>query len=616
MTASKNDVIKIEEIISLISEKLAVGEISIFCGAGISFNSGLPLANELIKYILTLLKVNSSDAEKILQSNLPFEAFIQTLTEEVGVDEILNIFSKGEPNTNHDLIAQFVKLGYVKNVLTTNFDSLIERALNKIGLVEGINYQVFSNEIEFEKINWKTGNIKIIKIHGCISNQKEMAITLELVARKTINQHKNNIVSSFFSRSINLNVLIIGYSCSDLFDISPLIESIEENRSQLLFLEHSPLDVKVEDISLKEFKNPFKYYTGQRFYLNTDTFTKKLWKSISTLNYEWKKSEISWKENVIKWYEGTSIYSLAMKNQISARIFYDIGEYDLSVKMWEQGMHIAQTENNQIFFYAQLGNVGMALNAIGRFKEAKVCLEESGKACREIGNTQGEVSQLQALGNVYGNLREFDNAINVFNKAIDLASIYVPESLCSCFGNLSNVYNQIQDHDNVIRILERGLPIAFATGNKQSEGSMLSSLGVAFFLKGNTNKAVNLVMESLKVTRLIGDRQGECMALHNLSNFFLQLEDYDNCLQYSNLGLEIAEEIGIRQSEAGALYNIGTLYFFKGEQTSAILYFQKAIEIYTEIFGKNHSHTISAINALFRAEKYPDSNKKKKMRMK
>lgn len=143
MTASKNNVIKIGEIISVINEKLARGETAIFCGAGISFNSGLPLANDLIIYILTLLKVSSNDAEKILQSHLPFEAFIQTLTEEAGVEEILNIFSKGEPNTNHDLIAQFVKLGFVKTVLTTNFDTLIEKALNKIGLVEGSNYQVF-----------------------------------------------------------------------------------------------------------------------------------------------------------------------------------------------------------------------------------------------------------------------------------------------------------------------------------------------------------------------------------------------------------------------------------------------------------------------------------------
>ncbi|TCC88777.1 tetratricopeptide repeat protein [Pedobacter frigiditerrae] len=616
MTASKNDAINIREIISAIIEKLNLGNTAIFCGAGISFNSGLPLANDLIKYILTLLQVNINDAEKILQSNLPFESFIQTLTEEQDIEDILDIFSKGIPNTNHDLIAQLLKLGHVKTVLTTNFDMLIENALNEIGLVEGNDYQVFSNDVEFGNINWKTDTIRLIKIHGSIANQKEMAITLELVARKTVSQHKNNVITSFFSGLINPNILVLGYSCSDVFDISPLVESIEENRSQILFLEHFIEEVKSEDISAKEFKNPFKSYTGQRFFLNINLFTELLWKSIIPQDYEFRKSEYFWKENVNKWFHEASSYSLGMKNQIAARLFFDIGEYDLTIKLWEMGLQIAQQENNQIFFYAQLGSIGMTLNAIGKYKEAKSCLEESVKACREIGNTQAEISQLQALGNVYRNLREFDEAITAFNKALGLASLHEPESLCSCIGNLVNVYNQIGDYDNVIKILERGLPIALSRGNKQTEGSMLCSLGVALFLKGDIDKAFESVLHSLKLTQQISDRQGECIALQNLTNFFLQLEDYDNCLKYSSLGLQIAREIGIRQSEAAALYNLGTTYFFKGDQNSAIFHLKKAIEIYTEIFGNNHSHTISAINALVRAEKYPDSNKKTKMRMK
>ncbi|TKB96649.1 tetratricopeptide repeat protein [Pedobacter cryotolerans] len=607
---------KITEIISVVSEKLTLDNTAIFCGAGISFNSGLPLANDLISYILSLLQVNPNDAEKILQSNLPFESFIQTLTEEQDIEDILDIFSKGIPNTNHDLIAQLLKLGYAKNVLTTNFDMLIENALNNIGLVEGNDYQVFSNDVEFGNINWKTDTIRIIKIHGSISNQKEMAITLELVARKTISQHKNNVISSFFSGLINPNILILGYSCSDVFDISPLVESVKENRSQILFLEHFFEETKIEDISIKEFNNPFKNYIGQRFFLNTNVFTELLWKNIITHEYEFRKSEYFWKENVNKWFQEASSYSLGMKNQIAARLFFDIGEYNLSIKLWELGLQIAQQEKNQIFFYAQLGGIGMALNAIGKYKEAKSCLEESVKACREICNTQGEISQLQALGNIHRNLREFDEAINAFNNALALASLHEPGSLCSCIGNLVNVYNQVGDHDNVINILERGLPITLSRGNKQTEGSMLCSLGVALFLKGDIDKAFESVLHSLKLTQQISDRQGECIALQNLTNFFLQLEDYDNCLKYSSLGLQIAREIGIRQSEAAALYNLGTTYFFKGDQNSAIFHLKKAIEIYTEIFGNNHSHTISAINALVRAEKYPDSNKKTKMRMK
>lgn len=609
MTISNQINKEIEQTISTICENLTLKKTAIFCGAGISFNSGLPLVNDLLKYILELIEVNDIDAEKILQSNLPFEAFIQTLTDEAGVDDILEIFSKGEPNTNHNLIAELLNLGYVKTVLTTNFDILIEKSLIKIGLTKDVNYQVFSTEEEFKKIDWQSDIIKIIKIHGCISNKKEMAITLELVARKTVNQHKSNLISSFFSSTINPNVLILGYSCSDLFDISPIIESITDDKSQITFLEHnsSNTEIKSENISLKNFKNPFQDYIGKRIYFHTDEFTKLIWKSTLLEPYELKRFKVYWKENIDKWLEEVTIYSSGMKNQISARLFYDIGEYNLSIKIWEQGLVISQKENNLVFFYAQLGNIGMALNAIGKFTDAKKCLEESVKACREIDNIQGEISQLQALGNIYRNLREFDNAIKSLNRAVSLAEKKKTDSLCSSLGNLATIYNQIEDYDNAIKILQKGLAIAFVTGNKQSEGSMLASLGIAFFQKGNIKKAFNYTMESIKVTRQIGDRQGECMSLHNLSNFYLQIEDHENCLKHSKNGLEIAKGIGIKPSEAAAYYNIGICHFCKGEQELAIFHLNKAIEIYIEIFGESHFHTISAVNALTRATAYKNA---------
>jgi tetratricopeptide (TPR) repeat protein/NAD-dependent SIR2 family protein deacetylase len=608
----------LEQLISKISEKIKLQETAIFCGAGISFNSGLPLATDLSKYILNLLNVNENDAEKILPSNIPFEAIIQTLADEVDIDSILDVFSKGKPNTNHQLIAELIKLGFVKTVITTNFDALIEKSLNNAGLIERINYQVYSTEKEFENIDWNSNIIKIIKIHGSITNKEEMAITLELVARRTINQIKNKIVSSFFTNTINPYVLILGYSCSDSFDITPQIQSLKNNKSQIFFLEHNtePNNINIEDISLMEFKNPFVKFKGQRINLNTDIFVKYLWKSILPLNYELKISSIFWKENMNKWILESAKYSLGIKNQISARLFYDIGEYELSIKIWEQGLTIAQEESNQILFYAQLGNLGMALNAIGKFEKAKKCLEESVKACSEIGNIQGEISQLQALGNVYRNLRDFDNSIKVFNKAIFLSEINELNSLCSSLGNLATVYNQIEDHCNAIKILQKGIAIAIETGNIQAEGSMLTSFGIAYFQKGEFDKAVTYFLKSINITRQIGDRQGECMSLHNLSNFCLQINNYENCLKYSKLSLKIAKEIGIRQSEAGAYYNIGTAYFFKGEHKSAIFHLEKAIDIYSEIFGKEHSHTISAINALNKVVNYPDSTKMIKMQLK
>lgn len=604
----------LQELILEISDKIKLRETAIFCGAGISYNSGLPLANDLIKYVLKSLDVKDSDSKKILNSNLPFESFIQALTDEVSVDNILDIFLKGEPNINHELIAGLINKGLVKTILTTNFDTLIEKALNNLGLIKGENFRVYSTEKEFEKIDWESDIIKIIKIHGCATDKKEMAITLELVARRTNMQSKNNVISSFFSKTINPNILVLGYSCSDLFDISPQIETITGNKSQIFFLDHviTNSEFYTEDISTKAYKNPFKNFNGQHIYINADTLIENLWKSTLVTNYKYSSTNISWKENVDNWQKEAIEYSLGIKNQISARLFYDIGEYELAIKIWEQGLIIAQGENNQLFFYSQLGNLGMALNAIGRYSDAKRCLEESTKACQDIGNLQGEISQLQALGNIYRNLGDFDSAIKAYNKAVLLAEKEDISGLCTSLGNLASIFTQREQPDEAIQVLEKGLMLAKEIGDKQSEGSMLCSIGIAYSQKGDNKKANQFIQESIFTTRLIGDRQGECMALLNLSNVNLRDKEFENCFNNATSSLHIAKDLNLKQSEGNAYYNIGSALFFSGNAESAIPNIKKAINIFSEIYGNEHRHTQSAIKALNSAENFLERYEKTK----
>ena len=71
-------------------------KILLFVGAGISKNSGLPLANELKKSILQKLVIDkrkkdvNEDIQEIMNSELPFEAFMETIEENSDISNILN----------------------------------------------------------------------------------------------------------------------------------------------------------------------------------------------------------------------------------------------------------------------------------------------------------------------------------------------------------------------------------------------------------------------------------------------------------------------------------------------------------------------------------------------
>lgn len=580
-------------------------QVALFCGAGISFNSGLPLANTLIKHILRELDLKDADLPLLLQSKLPFEAFIQTLMDEVESDHLLEIFGQGEPSTTHDFIAGLIKRGYITTVMTTNFDQLIEKALENIGFKKDADYLVYITEEDFSKIDWNdTKKCKIIKIHGCVSDKNSMAITLGEVAKMTIGQHRAKTVNSFFSSRINHSVMVLGYSCSDIFDISPEIERMINEMSEIHFIDHIFNDAtRTETINLKEVSNPFRAFDGTRYYVNTDVLLASLGRHFFKKEPVFKQYTVDWKQKVEQWTQEAITFSYGIKYHIAGRLLYDVGEYDRAITVWNQGIPFAQKEKNQVFFYSLLGNLGMAYNAFGQYSLAKSCLEESVNACEQLGNIQGFIAQSQALGNIYRNIGEYEKAITVFKKIISVAKknqeIY---GLCSSLGNLANVYNQIHSPDETIEVLKEGIPIALVSGHKQFEGSMKCNLGVAFAQKGDLKKAAFYIEESVQITRSIGDKNGECMALINLSNVALSSGDYESCAVTSKAALKIAIAMGLKQNEAGANYNIGSAFYWKGEFKEAIPHLEKALNILSELFGLNHPHSISAAKTLANAQ--------------
>lgn len=574
---------------------------ALFCGAGISYNSGLPLVNNLIKKILESMGVETSEIEMVLNSDLPFEAFIETIHREVSIDEILDIFDIGEPNTNHELIAELIGKGLIKTVVTTNFDRLIEKALINKSLFPGTHFTVYATEEQYSNIDWNDSEVKIIKLHGCVSDKKEMAITLQAVANKAICRNKNSIIDNFFSKDINENIIVMGYSCSDLFDISPQVERSVENTSEIYFIEHSSKadDYTFEDICHKEYKNPFKKYSGKRIFIDTDYLVKKLMEPILVNPYHNTKQSAFWTDYVDNWLvKAIETNTTGVIYHLPGRLFHNIGEFNTAIGYYEKGIAAAQKDGNQIMFFSEMGNLGMSLNALGRYQEAKRNLEEALNASGSLGNRHGEISQLQALGNVYKNMGLYKEAIVKYKLAVLLSEKEDSFSLCTSLGNLASVFNQTDQPDETITYASKGIEIARLIGNKQSEGSMLSMLGIANFQKGNREQALKLMLEGIQTQKSIGDIRGECMSLQNLANAYLEMGFPDESIMYAESALEIAKSISIKQSEGAAHYIIGISLYSKRDFRKAYYNLQQGLNIFRDIYGDNHPHTQAAINLI------------------
>lgn len=83
-------------------------------------------------------------------------------------------------NSAHDGIAALAAAGALRAIVTTNFDRLIERALDQ----RNVSYQVAFDNAGFKEMGERLnegnrGPLPIIKIHGCVSDHRSMIDTLK-----------------------------------------------------------------------------------------------------------------------------------------------------------------------------------------------------------------------------------------------------------------------------------------------------------------------------------------------------------------------------------------------------------------------------------------------------
>ena len=74
-------------------------------------------------------------------------------------------------------------------------------------------------------------------------------------------------------------------------------------------------------------------------------------------------------------------------------------------------------------------------------------------------------------------------------------------------------------------------------------------MGVAYRNLGQYQQAIDLLEQSLDITREIGDRAIERRALGNLGNAYLNLGQYQRAIDLFEKSLVISREIGNRADE-------------------------------------------------------------------
>jgi hypothetical protein len=229
---------------------LEVSRLAILVGAGVSVSppSALPSAASFLRAFYRAALPSSCDPEVFLSAaaDLRFEAVVDVVQQRFDRDlEILDLYASRQPNRNHLRLDRLARRGAL--ILTTNFDSLIESEAPGLP-----RYRLRLFDRDFNRSFPAADEPELWHLHGALVDARTGESTRGSITASIHDCWRSRDLferDGAKARALTLalaarDLLVLGYSGADDYDIAPALEQIASPR-RLIWVQHTPSDGQV-----------------------------------------------------------------------------------------------------------------------------------------------------------------------------------------------------------------------------------------------------------------------------------------------------------------------------------------------------------------------------------
>jgi len=606
-------------------------KLTFLVGAGCSVDppSCLPAGRAMMDAIIDFTCAETEVKKIKALEELRFEQLMEIIRDELDPElKIIDYYGLcDKPNIQHFFLADMIKKG--NNVMTTNFDFLIENALLQLRtdkneilpVITKSDYQNYSNPDDLLKI----GKKPIYKIHGStkniISGENTKDYLIATIQAFGSNKEGKNVFQiepykrELFDNITNeRSLVVLGYSGSDDFDIVPTLKVLK-NLKNIIWINYShninmgrEKIYEIDAIASSEFDNLDKNLrkvtqilleikqrdnAAHVYRLDVDTtdMVKSLLKSkikLSSKNFSIESKD--WLEMNVKTSGNFKQY------QIPYKIYYDFAIYDDSLRCSEIILQLAKNSRNQPWESIALNNIGEIFRIQGNYSKAMKYFEESSKMDEEMGDMIGKAASLNNMGLVYRAQGNYPRALTRFEEALE-----IDEHLGDLHGkfihlnNIGAIYDTQGNYPKALKYYKESLKTAEQLGNLRSKATILNNIGGIYQMQGNYSEAKKQYEEALKITGQLGDLSGKATHLNNIGTIYKEEENYPEALRQFKKALNLFEQLGDLASKAALLSNIGLIHGSQNNYSEALECNKEALKI-TEKLGDLRSKAILTNN--------------------
>jgi tetratricopeptide (TPR) repeat protein len=488
----------LKEIVSLFRES----RLNVFCGAGISSAppSNLPLANELKLNIVTRLV--GHERSQMLANQLdkiPLELVIEIIDENSSrfIPALARLFHGTQPNRNHLFLARLMAMAHLQTVMTTNFDTMLEKA---IGGQSTLNFMVYSTEDAFSSIKLNDLSLpSIIKIHGTADDVASIRSTVQEIAMPGKSEARKNAISLFFQET-QKSILVLGYGAGDEFDINPSLRSLTSlsREAKIYFVKHQARDI----FEMRPLADPFSNFNGASILCNTDRLITEL---KAELLSERDSAEATGAE---KWQQFLDEWDAEISNPnrlvLAAEVFGQIGELQSARQCYLESLEKWSDDLNRMKTLINLGDVE---ERMGLFQEAEPHFKAPFEIAEKLGNENAKAVIFQHLGQLAYQREDYSAAMVLTRQG---EAIFERQSQESTKGvsavnhQLGMILSAMGFGSKAEQRLQKSIQMSIELGDLNGQATSLAQLGLTYTLQKKFDDALGAFAQARSILAKLG----------------------------------------------------------------------------------------------------------------
>ena len=195
-------------------------------------------------------------------------------------------------------------------------------------------------------------------------------------------------------------------------------------------------------------------------------------------------------------------------------VFLYRGRHAERLEFDQLGLNAAREGGEELGEAKMLYRLGTALINAGQFDQAEACIEQARSAWVRLGRRDRVAGSLRRLGYLAMVRGRPESAVNWFGQAVaGYRELDDARHLGVTLSNLADALIETNRPQDTIRVLDEADRLLADSPDVHSRGRMLTRLGQAHELAGNSEAAADYLHQSLRTMREIGSRQGEADAL-------------------------------------------------------------------------------------------------------